>query len=283
MSASSTSTSTSSGVELTPLGAVFTPTTSTQTPNYGGPEPATAVITPNEHDIIQSRPEASYVNNKSHVRRRSPSQRSQLVSDSEISVLDLGPSLNAGDAAVPVPVTAPGAGVIQVGAGSESEIALGEATTIPISTNTSSAATTTKQGGHGYGRDVRGVSFASAPEESSGELAHYGDGGDGDDARRGYGSSTSGSPDTGEMKKQQPGQSDGSDDRECEFDCQNEYVYGYGYSFDYGHVGDGGEHGAKREDTTPAISSPVLAPLKTTRKEEAHGIGSRSRARAFCI
>lgn len=84
------------------------------------------------------------------------------------------------------------------------------------------------------------------------------------------------------MKKQQPW-FDGSDDRECEFDCQSEYHYGYGYNFDYDYVGDGDEHGAKREDTTPAISSPVLAPLKTTRKEEAHGIGSRSRARAFCI
>ena len=77
------------------------------------------------------------------------------------------------------------------------------------------------------------------------------------------------------MKKQQPW-FDGSDDRECEFDCQSEYHYGYGYNFYYGYVGDGDEHGAKREDTTPAISSPVLAPLKTTRKEEAHGIGSRS-------
>ena len=83
----------------------------------------TSTTSPNEHDIIQSRPEASYVN-KSHVHRRSPSQRSQLVSDSEISVLDLGPSLNVSDAGVPVPVTSPGAGagMIQKGAGSGSEI-----------------------------------------------------------------------------------------------------------------------------------------------------------------
>lgn len=295
-SATSTSTSAataSSGVELTPFEAIFTPTASIQMPNYDWSEPATAVITaasttsPNDHDLIQSQPKASYVN-KSHVHRRSPSQRSQLVSDSEISVLDLGPSLSVSDAAVPVPVTAPGAGVgvgvgagvIQMGAGSESDIELGEATTtIPISTTPSAA--TTKQGGYGYGCDVRGVSIASAPEESSGELAHYGDGGDGDGC--GCGSSKNGSPDTGEIKKQQPWVFDGSDDRECEFDCQDEYDYGYGYNFDYGYVGNGDEHGAKHEDTTPAISSPVLAPLKTTRKEEAHGIGSRSRARAFCI
>lgn len=286
---------TTSTMELTPFEAACNPTTSIQIPDYDGPEPAAAIITtasatsPNGHDIIQSWPEESYANSKSHVHKRSQSQHSQLISDSEISVLDLGPSLNVDDAAVTVPApgacAGAGAGVIQMRAGSKSGLELGDST----------SGGTTKQGVYAYGRDMRRIS-TSAAKKGSGELANYGDGGAGDDAECGYGLSTSASDmlETGDVK--QLWELDGAHGRECDYDYQREYDFGYGYGYSYGYGygyrGDDDGHDTEyenktvttqHENKTATISSPILAPLKTTRKEEAHGIGPRSRPRAFCI
>lgn len=192
---------------------------------------------------------------------KSSAQRVQLLSDSEISVLDLGPSLRVSGASC----TPDADDMVQKNSmsSSESEILLRDA--VPITSTTSPRSTSVNKE-HAYGHDIRKTS--TFKEQRNGECGHCGNSsGYKDEAKRGYGSSASGNtlaPETGDARMRRC-KIDGAGDHECDCDYQCEYdVYGYGY---------GGDGGDRHDEFTPivsattTVSSPILSPLKTTREE----------------
>ena len=235
---------------------------------YSGAEPTS--ITPTTTNAIhigtdkyggndsQSRPKGSSSN--------SSVQRVQLLSDSEISVLDLGPSLRVSRASC----TPDGEGMVQkdsTSRSSSSELGIELRGAVPItstigprSTTTSTTPTETKE--HAYGSESRQTSTFT--EQWIGECDHCGN-------SCGYRSSTSGNslvaPKTGDARMRRC-KVDGAGDHVCECDCDYK---DYDYDYDYGYREDRGDRRNKftpsmfTVTTTNAISSPVLAPLKTTR------------------
>lgn len=222
-----------------------------------------------DHDRVRVRKQRRNSSNSNSSRP----QRVQLLSDSEISVLDLGPSLRvptSGGTSCCCCCTpeAEYCDKVQndsvISTNSESEmIVLGGGSDAITSTNGAQNPNlpTQEKKDHAYERDVRKTSTFS--EQRIGECSHCGNAG-------GYRSSASGhalvAPETGDVRTRLC-KFDGAGDHECDCDFQS-YDYDYGYGEDTPSAFTTAASTTRSTmATATTISSPVLAPLKTTREE----------------